>query len=155
MKDPKMTVLDLVENGWDTSNTDIGYEPDFHTGWHNPEATEPEVTVSALNDETPGIGGTGFTGIDPSGAGGIQHPEGIVSIDCWSDREVEDDVNPKTVTFNFSEEVKRIIKNNTLSATDLTYLVYNGRDEVPPDGDEATPTFHYQVRAWYQYEERP
>lgn len=154
MKDPKLTVVDLLEADWDNSNTEIGYDPDMHTGWHNPESTKPEVTVSSLEDESPTAGGTGFSAIDPTGAGPIMELDGTILIGCFSDREVAD-VNPKTVTFNLTEEVKRILKNHLLDATDLRYLVYHGRREVPPDTDEPTPTFQYTVRAWYQYAERP
>lgn len=153
MKDPKMTVHDLIDSDWDNTNTSINYDPDIHTGWHNPESTDPEVTISSA-EETPTAGGTGFSAIDPTGAGPVMELDGVVSVDCWSDREVADP-NPKTLTFEFTEEVKRILKNHLLDAQDLRFLVYHGRREIPPESDDPTPTFHYAVRAWYQYEERP
>jgi hypothetical protein len=154
MKDPKVTVLDLIENNWNALNTSYGQDPDFHTGWHNPQSTDPEVVVSRA-EENPTAGGTGFSAIDPTGAGPVQEIDGIVSIEAFSDREVSD-VNPKTLTFEFTEEVKSIVKNHALTATDLRYLSYNGRRELPPENSsEPIPTFHYTMRAWYQYEERP
>lgn len=152
MKDPKLSVLDLLTDNWDNTNTSLSYDPDIHTGWHNPESSNPEVTVSSAR-ESPTAGGTGFSAIDPSGAGGVQEMDGIIAADCWSDREVSS-VNPKTVIFELTEEVKRIIKANTFNATDLRYVVWRGRREIPP-ANEPDPTFHYATRIWYQYEERP
>lgn len=152
MKDPKLSILDLLKANWDHSNTSLSYDPDLHTGWHNPEASNPEVTVSSAR-ESPTAGGTGFSAIDPSGAGGVQEMEGIVAVDCWSNRDVADE-NPKSVIFEFSEEVKRIVKQNTFNADDLRYIVWRGRREVTPE-NEPDVTFHYATRVWYQYEERP
>lgn len=152
MQDPVLTILNLVSNGWDNTNTSISYDPAIHSGWHDTEANDPQVTVTHVEEGASGA--TGFSGIDPSGAGPTQDIDGTVAVNCWSDREVESSVNPKKLTFEFTEEVKRIVKNNTLSATDLRYISYGGRN-FRPDGRADPTVFRYRVPVKYFYHERP
>lgn len=155
MQDPVLTIKDLVKDNWDNSNTAISYDPDIHTGWHQEEANNPQVTASNPEESPIRGGATGYAAMDPTGSGGVQELDGTVNVDCWSDREVESGVNPKQLTFEFTEEVKRIVKANQHSATDLRVIAYGGRTFVPPDSDENPPVFHYNVPVGYLYEERP
>lgn len=155
MQDPVLTIKDLLASNWSSSNTSVGYDPAIHTGWHSSEADEPQVTVSNP-EESPIRGGTtGYAAADATGAGGVQELDGTVSVDCWSDRDVEDSVNPKKLTFEFTEEIKRIVTANQHAATDLRIINYGGRTFVPPDPDESPPVFHYAVPVGYLYESRP
>lgn len=154
MKDPVLAVKDLIKTNWSKANTSISYDPSIHTGWHDKEANTPQVTVSHPDEGVIHGGDTGFTGFDPDGSGPTQDINGMMQVNCWSSREVEVDVNPKKLTFEFSEEVKRIIKANTLTVTDLRFVSYDGRRSmVEPRAEPAV--FRYRVRVRYGYEERP
>lgn len=152
MQDPVLTIQDLLSNNWDNSNTSISYDPNIHTGWVDTEANNPQVTVSTPTETARG-GPAPFTGIDPSGAGPIQEFTGFVQVDCWSNREWES-TNPKKLTFEFSEEVKRIVKDNVLSATDLRYIGWSGRRFVVDPEMEKT-LFRYTCEVDYLYREAP
>lgn len=154
VQDPQLTIQNLLDNNWNTANTSISSKPEVFTGWRRAEATKPQVTVSTPDEGPLGGASTPFRGIDPSGAGPVQDINGFVDVNCWSDREVESSVNPKKLTYEFSEEVKRIVKANTLSATDLDFIGYDGRSFLVDP--EANPTvFRYQVTIQYGYQNRP
>lgn len=78
-----------------------------------------------------------------------------MAVDCWSDRDVESSVNPKKLTYEFTEEIKRIVMANQTSATDLETLAFGGRTFVPPGDEEDPPVFHYNCPVQYLYESRP
>lgn len=155
MQDPVITIQDLLSNNWKNANTSISYDPDIHTGWHQEEADTPQVTVTNPEESPIDGGRTGYSAIDGSGAGPVQELGGSVNVDCWSDRESESGVNPKKLTFEFTEEIKRIVKGDITTATDLRVINYGGRRFVPPDPSENPPVFHYNVPVGYIYEERP
>lgn len=155
MQDPVLSILNLLQNNWNNANTSIGYDPDIHSGWHASDAGNPQVTVSNPEESPINGGTTGYAAIAADGSGGTQELDGIVNVDCWSDRDVESSVNPKKLTFEFTEEIRRIVKANQTNATDLRLIAYGGRNFVPPGGDEDPPTFHYNVPVQYGYRSRP
>lgn len=158
IQDPKITILDLLDpsNGgnWDNSNTSISYDPDFHTGWRNEDATNPEVTVSLNEGEGPiGGGDTGFSFVTTNGAGADW--SGTIRVNCFSDRDVESSVNPKKLTWEFSEEIIRIVLDNQLSATDLRLIAPFTKIENAPDSDSDPAEFHYVQPVGYVREVSP
>lgn len=154
MKDPTLTVHDLLNNNWDNSNTSVSYDPNIHTGWVDTEASTPQVTVSTADELAAPGNQTPFSGIDPSGAGPTQDISGTLHANCWSSWNWESDVNPKKLTFEFAEEVERIVTNNQLSAADLQYIGYGGRRFLVDENVEPT-VFRYDVTVEYFYENRP
>jgi len=154
MADPTLTIRNLLKNNWDNTNTSLSSDPAIHTGWIDREASSPQVTVTSAEESPISIGQSPFSGIVPDGSGPTQEIGGTVMIDCWSSREMESSVNPKQLTFEFSEEVKRILKGNLTSATDLRYIGYQGR-RFMTDPDAEPVVFRYSVTAWYVYQERP
>lgn len=155
IQDPVITVEELLADNWNAGNTSIGYDPDIHTGWHSDDADSPQVTVTNPEESPLGGGETGFSAMDGAGGGAVQELSGTVNVDCWSDRDVEGGVNPKKLTYEFTEEVKRIVDANRLTATDLRLIAYLGRAFVPPGSEEHPPAFRYNCPINYLYESRP
>lgn len=153
VQDPTLTIRDLLDDNWNTSNTSVSYKPAIHTGWIDTTANQPQITVTSATESASGRE-TPFSGIDPSGAGPIQTIVGTLKVNCWSNREAEGRVNPKKLTYEFSEEVKRILKANVTGATDLRYIGYMGRTLRVEEESESV-WFRYDISVWYVYCERP
>lgn len=148
--DPTKTVYDLLRNNWKNSNTSISYDPNFSTGWFDSSASNPQVTVSNLEEGAIFGDIAPFSGIQGDGSGPVQEFSGTVEVNCWSDREVESSVNPKKLCHQFFEEVRRIVNNNTLTATDLRYIAIGNR-EFLVDTDAEPATFRYSIEIEYIY----
>lgn len=153
-QDPKITILNLFEDNWDNTNTSLASDPVFNTGWVNRAIQTPQVTILEPQ-EVPSSGGTtGFRAIDPTGAGPIKSMLGRILVICWSDREMSS-VNPKKLTWEMSEEVKRITKANLLSiGNGLEWVSWMGREERVDAGMEP-PLFRYDNELNYYYFDRP
>lgn len=144
IQDPKISIKDLIDNNWDTSNTSISSKPTITTGWWDNSNENPMVTISGAEESPIGGGTTGFSGIEPT-----KELEGSLQVDCWSDRNATT-VNPKKLTFEFSDEVKRIIDENHDQATDLRYVTFLGRQERP-DASETPTLYRYICTVGYDY----
>lgn len=150
VKDPTLSIYELLRDNWDSSNTSINYDPNVSTGWFDHEANSPQVTVSNLS-EGPIFGDVApFSGIQGDGSGPVQEFSGTVEVNCWSDREVESSVNPKSLVHDFFEEVRRIVNANLTDVTDLRYIGIGTRNFLV-DTDAEPTTFRYSVRVEYLY----
>ena len=149
VQDPVLTIQNLLVDNWNTSNTSIGYRPSIHTGWIDSAANQPQITITSASESPMGFG-TPYSGIKPDGSGPTQRMMGTIAVGCWSNREVEPRVNPKKLTYEMSEEVRRIVHANVNSATDLETIGYNGRMFLVDEDSEGV-WFRYQVTVWYTY----
>lgn len=162
MKDPKLVIRDLLDNNWDTTNTSIDSlspnKPRIHTGWFNGAEgwyDIPQISVTNADENPLGGGETGFSFIVPDGSGPGKSMLGNVDVVCWAHQDMYDGVNAKTLTYEFSEEVKRIIKANLFpSDPDIEWLSWAGRVERV-DVDAEPPLFRYDCEVRYFYFDRP
>lgn len=130
MNDPKMSIKDLLKDNWEATNTS-GVTPNIHTGWYDLKSNTPQVTVTNSSEVAVSGGVTGYFGIATNGAP-AQYWEGSMMVDCWTTREASS-VNPKQLTFEFKEEIKRIIQANYGVVTDLDWIAWLGGPELVDD----------------------
>lgn len=150
VQDPTLTFYDLMRNNWNSDNTSISSDPNFSTGWFDQDATNPQVTVTGL-DEGAIFGGVApFSGIQGDGSGPVQEFSGTVEVNVWSSRELNSSVNPKKAVHEFAEEVTRIVNANTLTATDLRYIGV-GTKRFIVDTDAEPAVFRYSLEVNYVY----
>lgn len=155
-KDPKLVVRDLISNNWNTANTSINDAPRVHTGWYNGAegwGDTPQISVTNANENPLGGGNTGFSAIKADGSTPpIKHMLGFVDVVCWAHQDMYDGVNAKTLIYEFSEEVKRIIKDNLFpSDPDIDWLSWAGRTErVDLDAEPILFRYDCEVRYFYK-----
>lgn len=135
IQEPSITIRDLLRDNWDNSNTSISSDPDIDTGWWDFNSDSPQVTLAGGEDSPVGGGQTGWSGINSVGDP-VQEMDGSVQIDCWANRRSAS-VNPKTLVYEFAEEVRRIIYNNAKNpGNDLRFLKWMGRSNQPDVGGD-------------------
>jgi hypothetical protein len=134
-------IRDLLDNNWDKSNTD-NIKPEITTGWWNETRFDNMVTVTAMDENVADGGQTGYFGM-VSGSTGARLMVGTLQVDCWSDADqFSGSTNAKDVVYNFSEEVDRIITNNTLDTSELRFVSFIGRTSNP--GLDESPVIERQ-----------
>lgn len=121
MSDPKLEIRDLLKNNWTAANTS-SVTPDFSTGWWDDNNDLPQVTVTS-DDEAP-LGG-GETGQTHLNSNNEQLLSGAVDINVWANRD-SSDVNPKKLTYECKDEVRRIVQANKEAITGFNYIGWNG-----------------------------
>ncbi len=147
--DPKEDIKDLLKNNWDNTNTSISEDPRFHTGWWNGSYSgQAQVTVSDPDENVLAGGQTGFTGMSNDGAG-TKIMTGNVDVNTWAHHDMYS-VNAKQLSFEMSEEVKRIIGDNTFGISYLDYISWAGRVEIV-DTDAPNTLFRYENEIRYGY----
>jgi len=159
--DPKLVVKDLLESEWDTANTPEDSPPEFRTGWRDGNLSAPQITAS--HDEESPTSPTGFTGIGPDGP--TSERRGTVRLNVWTRRDLVA-ANPKTVGYEFSEEIKRIVSAfgpsihaydgfsiGSLDAAGYRYLSWLDREFMPEndDADDVPIRYRYRLVIGYEY----
>lgn len=152
--DPKIVVKDLLTTHWAASSTS-SVTPTFGTGWFNEESKYPQVTITDPRENPSAGGETGYRGIKADGSGPTQTMLGTLDVNVWSTRDASA-VNPKQLVFEFSEEVKRIVRKfytaTTVSDAGLQWLAWGGRLERV-DSDVRPAVFRYLCEVRYSYQE--
>lgn len=149
VSDPKISVRDLLDNNWDHSNTVISEDPLIHTGWFNHDwSGRAQVTVTDADEDAIG-GATGFSGISASGEG-LQIELGQMFVGCWATDPMYDGAHFKQVAYDLSEEVKRIVLDNTFGISDMQWVAWKGRRDVI-DRDADPILYRYECTVVYQY----
>lgn len=139
--DPILTIKDLLKDNWNPANTS-SVTPTFSTGWWDESNTSPQVTITNPDDIARGT--TGYTGIKSDGSGPTQEYDGEVDVGCWAVRDEDGhNVNPKKLTYEFKEEIRRILMANAQGAGSLNRIALM-RDTLVVD-QEATPTLYHRV----------
>lgn len=166
---PEVVVKNAIRDGWDASNTE-SITPYIHHGWLESESDGYyEVTVSNP-DESPIYGGdTGYSGIDPTGAGPTQRIGGTVNVNVWSQRgrtgQNGNETNPRKAAYMMKAEVERVLHEECFDgiipdgaggtvATDLSFIAPGGSRRLVEE-DEEPVMYRYEVRARYGYHRRP
>ena len=125
--DPKVKIKTLLDGNWNSANTN-GLTPKVHTGWYNSAwADMPQVTITNPVYTVRNGGETGITAIGGN-ATLVRFQVCTLDVDCWATREGTG-VNPKDLTYNMSNEVRRIIEANMFSDSELELLTWLGMNE--------------------------
>lgn len=75
---------------------------------------------------------------------------GEMTVGVWAHHDLPYSVNPKQLTFEMSEEVKRILDANVTSVSDFEWMTYVGK--FPVVDSNTTPTlFRYNCSIRYMY----
>lgn len=164
LADPKVVVKDLLNAEWDAANTSESSPPEFRTGWRDSDLTAPQVTVS--HDEESPTSPTGFNGLGPNGP--TAELRGTAQVNVWTRRDICE-AHPRTVGHEFTEEVKRIIREfgpsiadydgftiNGLDASAYRYLSWLGREHMPEpvEAEDAPVVERFLVTVGYEYLDR-
>lgn len=151
-----LTVRDLIINNWNSTNVSslpIGTTSGtirVHTGWFNHSWNQPQIGVVNPTEFPLSGGTTGFIATDAGGAGGVKFMIADMNVACWAHNEDNTNINPLLLRFQMSEEVKRIIKNNTFPGNDIEWLSWLGRTGfVDTDAEPVLFRYDNQVRLMY------
>jgi len=130
MNDPKLAIKNLIRDSWEPANTS-NVTPNIHTGWVDAKSTLIQVTVTESSEVSQSGGITGYIGIAVNGAP-AQLWVGSVNVNCWLTRD-KTSVNPKQLLFQMKEELRRIVKENYESISDLQWISWRGGMEMVDD----------------------
>lgn len=142
IKDPVLTIKEIIENQAQASNiSTLSSVPDVAPGGHwDHNHTRPQITITSP-DETPLRGTqTGYTGVDPTGAGPISEKDVVLDVSVWATRrpdEVDASPNPKKVVYEVARELERLWLANASGKDDLESIGYFGptQDTSKDDSD--------------------
>jgi hypothetical protein len=150
VQEAPVVIRDLLDNNWDSTNTQ-SIKPTIVTGWWNETRDQNMVTISGTDETAIGGGRTGYFGTQ-SNAGPVKDIDGSAQIDCWSDADqfTTSSTSAKNLVWDFSEEVKRIITNNTIKISEFRYLSWMGRTELP-SLDESPTVERQSCNVSYSY----
>lgn len=128
-EEPTVKIMTLLSTNWNPANTQT-ITPKFHTGWYNTAwNTIPQLTVTEPDYTVMRGGETGITAF--SGGGDLKRwvfADMIVAP--WAHADMVDgsgasfkslNINPKTLVWDMSNEVKRIIDANRFSDPELEW----------------------------------
>jgi hypothetical protein len=125
--DPKVKIHNLLTANWNESNTS-GVTPRIHMGWYNPawEAI-PQVTITAPIYTARGGGETGVSAIAGDGDS-VRVMIVTMMISCWAHHNMSESdgtnitVNPRQLTYEMANEIKRIIETNMFTDSELDWV---------------------------------
>lgn len=150
-QDPKITIRQLLTTGWNSANVS-NVTPKVHTGWFRDDwMDEAQVCITGPFENPLSGGATGFYGFRGDGSpGGVRLTIGDMVVSVWAHYELPYAINPKQLTFEMSEEVKRIIDANTITISDFEWLTWLSKSEIVDNS--LTPTlFRYNCMIRYMY----
>lgn len=143
INDPKIMIRDLIAANWNNAVTE-NTAPRTHTGWFNARyANTPQVTVTHPNEYTIAGGQTGYRAFGPSGAG-VRNVFVDMLVTVWATHDMFSSVNGKDLMYDMSNEVKRIVSENTTALAEVEWVVWLGKQEPTPDL-QADPILFKQV----------
>lgn len=166
-RDTKKDLIDHLRSEFDTSAISVPFDVSDDIAFEAYDDVEKEVYVTPVSEDStsPGGGETQYTGIDPSGAGGIQDIVTSVQIDCWGGDEEADvymtnNTHPDIVANELSTEVHRILFNTDESSSGPAIPTgYDWMNAQPPseadDTEENPTTFRDIVIARTKHTVRP
>lgn len=125
--DPKLKIYNLLVANWNPTNTST-ITPKIHMGWYNTGwESIPQITVTTPIYSVFGGGTTGVSAITGSG-GLVRHMQVTMMVSCWAHHKMEEtdgtpiSVNPRQLTYEFSNEVRRIMETNMFTDAELDWL---------------------------------
>jgi hypothetical protein len=93
LKDPKLTIMEIIENNWA-----LGYRPRFSCDWYDGEVDLPQVTVSHI------VTNQRYIAFSEDLTGADRRIRGTYCVDVWSRGDAEK-------RWEMLEEVDRILKS--------------------------------------------
>ena len=109
MNDPKLTILTLLEDGWNQPWT-----PNFTADWYDQQINDPQIIITHLNTRTQP---TGFTE-NPSQS--EKRHQAVYMINVWS-------TGDETRRWTMIDEVERIINSKCdTPGGDLEFIEVSG-----------------------------
>lgn len=124
VRDVKADLIEFLRAHVNGDRISISFTPDSDIGFEEYDDVEQEVYVTPVSLDTvvPGGGQTQYSGIDPSGAGGIADVVASLQVDCWAgDREADiyagSGTHPDIVATELAQEVYRVLFGADESAT--------------------------------------
>jgi len=148
--DPKVSIKNLVSSNWVAANVVGNLTPDFHTGWFNPKSISAQVTFTGRSESFQGA--SGYGAIEGGGGGPVQIADGVLFANAWAYRdEGAGGSNPKQVTYDMAEEVRRIILANYNQVANIDFLSIVSTDEVEPDPQENPMVFRIATTIGYRW----
>ena len=150
MNAPKISIKNLVKNGWVPANTS-SVTPSFSTGWYDRKSVSPQVTFT---DPilTPVSGGqTGFFGMKSNGTPS-KYWDGTIAVNLWVTREAleTEAVNPKQYIYEMREEIDRILQAGYGSVSGLDYVSWLGGFEKV-DAEEKPVVYRFVGTVGFGY----
>ncbi|WP_331232695.1 hypothetical protein [Natronorarus salvus] len=160
VRDVKQDLIDFLHAEFPFSEVSVTFtEEDIDFPDYDGGLSYPSIRPATKDTTVPGSGVTGFTGIDPGGAGPTQNPVTTVQVDCWggttqTGRIQEADVHPGTVATELAELVRETCRNN---ATDVEGYQFVGTTEASEahDSDRSPTVYREFVIVAMGYHERP
>lgn len=159
---PEVEIKNLIRDEWDETIYDVGeqFVPSVHHGWVDSDGDYYEITV-ANPDESPVRGGeTGYSGIDPTGAGPTQDIVGTVDVNCWADSTRSGvngvTLNHRKAAFLMKAQVESILRDHAQgtdaagNSTAFFHFSPMGASRNIEE-DEEPPIWRWLVTAGYSY----
>lgn len=146
--DLKKKVYEILKNNWDNANTSISTDPRFSTGWFDKGKDFPQVTVTNKNE----VSGQEYDFIKADGSGPGKDVKESVQVNTWVHKGAVD-VDPKTLSEEMKNEVKRLIHNRFESLSDYHLLGHGTPREIPQAGDVRPHVFRFNIPVfakWFQ-----
>ncbi len=126
MTDPKLTILNLIKDGWTLST-----EPEFTTDWYNSELTIPQVTVRHTYTNARPVGFTENPSTAP------RRLTARYTVDIWS--------HDQTQRHEILQEVDRILKTRTTNpGDDLEHITVGGWTDID-EGHHHPPLYRSRL----------
>lgn len=155
LKEPVVKLREILLANWNQANTDFHDTPVIVTGWvENDDWAKPHVCL-VFPDESPmSSGNTGFTGQSSIGRPS-RRMLGRILVTCMTHEDMADIGNsPKSIAWQMSEEVKRIMDENYYEPGDgINWITFVGRRGVT-DSVRRPLIFRQDCDITYSYDER-
>lgn len=156
---PPEDIADLLrsrlQTNWDKTNTPLGSNPHFSTGWYDFGSGGQQVTVT--NPESSAVRG-GDTGITSSGGDGkaSQLKAGTVLVNAWAGDRNDcegvgpngEDRNPKQVCYKMAVEACRVVAQIDAKQTAFLSIYPDDDRRLPPDDDGV---YRYEVTVRFTF----
>lgn len=141
-------LMQLLVDNWNPVNTE-SITPDFHDGPLSPQKGPHQVFPKNVPNED-ALGTSGFHGMNPATGGGNQMFKGMVFIDSYS-QQGDTLPHPDLVTRKFTDEIMRIVRENTHLVTGYDYVSFLGINRKPPQQGELPLSVTRSSRIGFQW----
>lgn len=154
-KAPIRLVKDLIENNWDEENITNEIVPLFTA--QQGEFEDPVrhmIVFDSVNEVTLDQGTTGYISMNQGDSAPTQIFVSTLQAECSSRRFKDNEgPNPMQVSFDMSKEVKRIVRNNFDSESEINYFTFINRERTI-NIDFDPPLYKYICEIRYSYIEQ-
>lgn len=135
---PEIKLKTLFDDNWNAANTS-GITPKVHTGWYNTAwNTTCQLTIGDPDESVMDGGETGITAFT-GGGDLVRFLFTDIVVAPWAHREMVDSngdtfnslgINPKTLVYQMSNEIRRIVNDNMFSDSELEFMTWLQKNRV-------------------------